>query len=1299
MKEDEHKTRELTRELVSMRQRLAELEKIEAEHRQLEKELHKSEELYRILVMTSPEAVTVTDLEGRITHVSDRTLIIHGAESAEEMIGKSAFEFIAPEDRERALNNLEKTLKEGAVKNLEYVMLKKDGSRFTGVLNASLVKDYDGNPMAFIGTVRNITDRKKMEEELRESEEKYRSFVQNLQGIAFRGTLDWTPTFFHGAVEDITGYTEEEFLTGNPRWNQVIHPEDRPIIAESAEKIRTVPNYSTSREYRIICKDNHTKWVQEFIQNVCDSSEEIVSVQGMIYDITHQKKMEEELQKSEEKYRTLFDTAPNSIVMVDMDGIITSCNALVAEETGYSRDELVGKHFRDVGFFSAEDVPFYTKVLASLTRGELIEPLEVTWYHVNGTRHVSEVYLSILKDKGNPVGFMAISRDITEKKMAEEALRESEERFRSTFEQAAVGIAHVSQDGKFLRINQRFCDIIGYTPEEVGALTFEEVTHPDDVDTDREYMHRVLTEDSNTYSREKRCLHRNGIPIWVNQTMSLVRGLEGEPTYFICVVEDITRRKQVEEALRREHDLLNQIMETSPVGISVVNREGQIIFANEYLENVLGLTRDEITQREYNSPDWQITSYDGSPFPDEQLPFRQVMDTGRPVYDVQHAVEWPTGEKVLLSINAAPLFDESGDIDGMVAVVENVTERVRSREALQQSEEQYRSTIDSMGDAMHVVDTDLRIIIFNKAFEKWNKDLGLETDVVGKGIFEVFPFLGEKVRFEYEKVFKTAETLITEETTRVGKSDFVTETRKIPIVEEGKVTRVVTVIRDITERKKAEGALRESEEWHRLLLNSITDGCWVLDTEWRYTLVNEAGARLVRMTPDQLLGHKITAIFPGIEETEFFQTYQKSMNERTSESVTSLFVFPDGREGIYEVRVYPTPQGILCIGRDITDQEKAEEALRESEEKFRNLAEQSPNMIFINQRGRVVYANQKCEETMGYTREEFYSPDFDFLTLIAPEWREKMKANFEKHTMGEDVPPFEYVLITGEGKRIDAVLITQLIQYKGESAILGTIYDITERKKMEEKIKEYTRDLEKKVQERTEELQRANQLKSEFLANMSHEFRTPLNSILSFADLLLLELDGPITPQQKEDLEMMKESGQELLTLVNNLLDLSKIEAGRVELRAEPVNPADVIAAVASQLVMSAQEKGLTCVTDVSPDVPFVTADESRLKQIVRNLVENAIKFTEKGGITMGAYHSNGEVIFWVEDTGCGIAEEDQEVIFDKFSQASRGIKDGGTGLGLSVAKELVELHGGRIWVASKVGKGSRFSFSIPAAL
>ena len=381
------------------------------------------------------------------------------------------------------------------------------------------------------------------------------------------------------------------------------------------------------------------------------------------------------------------------------------------------------------------------------------------------------------------------------------------------------------------------------------------------------------------------------------------------------------------------------------------------------------------------------------------------------------------------------------------------------------------------------------------------------------------------------------------------------------------------------------------------------------------------------------------------------------------------------------------------------ERKRGEEALRESEEKFRTLFEESRDAIYISTReGAMVDANQSALDLFGYSKEEILGLDVPEL-YANPVGRTIFQQEIELKGSLKD---YEVKMCKKDGTVMDC-LLTSIIWRSSDGTILGyqsVIHDITERKKMEKKIKEYTRDLEKKVHERTRELIRANQLKSEFLASMSHEFRTPLNSILSFTELLLLEIDGAVTAEQKLDLEMIKESGEDLLALVNDLLDLSKIEAGRVELRTEPVDVLGVIDAVASQLGIKAAEKGLTITTCSSEELPSVMADESRLRQVLRNLVENALKFTDEGRILITAYSGEGEVIFSVEDTGIGVSEEDQKVIFDKFGQATKGTPKemGGAGLGLSVAKELVELHKGRIWVESELGKGSTFSFSIPTA-
>jgi signal transduction histidine kinase len=240
------------------------------------------------------------------------------------------------------------------------------------------------------------------------------------------------------------------------------------------------------------------------------------------------------------------------------------------------------------------------------------------------------------------------------------------------------------------------------------------------------------------------------------------------------------------------------------------------------------------------------------------------------------------------------------------------------------------------------------------------------------------------------------------------------------------------------------------------------------------------------------------------------------------------------------------------------------------------------------------------------------------------------------------------------------------------------------------------------IQAQSQQLEVASRHKSEFLANMSHELRTPLNAIIGFTDVMLEEMFGPLNDKQKEYLEDVRNSGAHLLTLINDILDLSKIEAGRVELEMAEFSFPDALENALTLVRERATRHGISLAADVAGDVGWITADERKLKQVLVNLLANAVKFTPDGGrVTVKARRLNGEIEVAVHDTGIGVATDDQERIFDEFQQVGRDPERSreGTGLGLTLAKRFVELHGGRIWVESEVGKGSTFTFALPLGI
>jgi signal transduction histidine kinase len=236
------------------------------------------------------------------------------------------------------------------------------------------------------------------------------------------------------------------------------------------------------------------------------------------------------------------------------------------------------------------------------------------------------------------------------------------------------------------------------------------------------------------------------------------------------------------------------------------------------------------------------------------------------------------------------------------------------------------------------------------------------------------------------------------------------------------------------------------------------------------------------------------------------------------------------------------------------------------------------------------------------------------------------------------------------------------------------------------------------IQDKSHQLEIASQHKSQFLANMSHELRTPLNAILGYTELILDNIYGETPEKMREVLERLQVNGKHLLGLINDVLDLSKIEAGQLTLSLADYSLEDVVHTVFTAVESLATGKNLALTTDIAPNLPIGHGDERRLAQVLLNLVGNAIKFTDKGEVAIKANTANGSFTVAVYDTGPGVAPSDQGKIFEEFQQADNSAtkRKGGTGLGLSIAKRIIEMHGGRIWVESEIGKGSMFAFTIP---
>lgn len=487
-----------------------------------------------------------------------------------------------------------------------------------------------------------------------------------------------------------------------------------------------------------------------------------------------------------------------------------------------------------------------------------------------------------------------------------------------------------------------------------------------------------------------------------------------------------------------------------------------------------------------------------------------------------------------------------------------------------------------------------------------------------------------------------------------------------------------------------------------------------LDAEMRVDLWNPAAERLFGLPESAVLAHplpeSLRLAFALPDEPPIPVRIQRVRARSGDGNWLDVELHASGRGNSGRHGVEPR-SGWLLVSFDISDEERAAQeraellerehdanARAQAEGRFRELLEAAPDAILeVDRDGRIVLCNAVTETLFGYSREELTGLTVDALIPASARGRHAQhRANYWAHPatrpMGQGLT---LVACRKDGSEFPVEISLSPVKSGDGFRVTAIIRDVTGQRIAEEKIRAANHQLEL----RNREVERADRLKSEFLASMSHELRTPLHTIIGFTELLAEELEGPLNEKQKRFLDHVHRDSLHLLELINDVLDLSRIEAGRLELNIENFDARRIVADAITGVRPLADSKKIAVQNAVDREV-FISADRVRFREILTNLLSNAVKFTPDGGkvrIELLPAEPN-LVCFSVVDTGIGIAAEDHEAVFDKFRQVgstTRGVREG-TGLGLAIVKNLVELHGGTIWLESESGAGSRFSFTMP---
>src|SRR5579864_2102964 len=1239
------------------------------EQKKLEHQLRDSEAYNRGLIEASVDGLITVDASVLISDVNAQMCRMTGY-TREELIGSAFADYFVDTDRARA--GVAETFEKGVVTDYVLTLSTRDRRRLQVSFNASVFRGPAGEVRGIFASARDITEQAGLSAQLAEE----RTYNRGLIEASLDGLITVDPMMKITDVNEtmcrMSGYTRQE----------LIHSEFPLFFTDSKrarEGVRLTLDEGevTNYELTLRSKDGVEKLVSFNAAIFRDESGSVRGIFASARDITRQAQLQAQLAEERAYNRGLIEASVDGLVTVDDSMAITDVNETMCRMVGRQRSQLVGSAFHR-HFTEPERAAEGVRLTF---RENSVANYVLTLQVADGRQLPVSFNAAIFKDASGTVrGIFASARDIASQKQLEDKLQASQFYTRSLIESNIDALMTTDPLGVITDVNQQMETLTGETREQLIGTPFKTYfTDPERADS----AIRSVLQQGRVTNYELTATASGGKDTVVSYNATTFFDRDGQLQGVFAAARDITSQKQLDQQLREQQYYLRGLIESSVDGLITVDPDGFITDINDRMCEMTGNNRAELL---------------GTPFSDYFTDPERAREGVRQTFEVGSVTEYAltllgrSRRLLQVSFNASVFKDQTGKLQGILASARDITDRVRLEEQLREQQTYLRGLIESSLDGLITVDPEGFITDLN---EQMCRVSGYtREELIGSQFKQYFTdplhadagvkrtFAGEMVT-NYELVLKS----------KTGRKATVSFNASIFRSADGRVQGIFASARDISEQARLQTQLVEQQAYNRSLIEASPDALFAIAPDGTITDVNEGAERLTGHPRKGLVNSRFAGLFTEPEQAR--QGVTQTLAERRVIGYELTLITRYGRRIVvsFNAGVFTDaagkPLGILAAARDITSQKELESQLRDSQFYTRSLIESNIDALMTTDPlGIITDVNEQMKTLTGYSREELIGSPFKQYVGDPSRAEEGIRQVLREGR----VTNYELTVRSREGSAtVVSYNATTFYDQAGKlQGVFAAARDVTERKRFEQTL-----------QEKNVELEQASMAKDRFLSSMSHELRTPLNAIIGYTGTLLMRLPGPLTTDQEKQLKTIRSSGGHLLSLINDLLDLAKIESGKVELNPQHVVCQEVIDEVITSLLPLAQAKSLEFKANFEGETPLaIRTDRRAFRQILINLASNGIKFTDEGTVTveLRRWQANGRamVAISVVDTGIGIKPEDQTRLFQAFEQVHSGRRTEGTGLGLHLCSKLAGLIQGRVEFESEFGKGSRFTLLLP---